>query len=183
MALTVTEKEHWKKRIEKKLDRKIEGLYAARPTFMADVQTKAREQAIESLGIADALKRREECNEQAKCLEIEAGRMTRRAAAILHGVLPDTLAGNDWHWEHCVKEAIEKRSRVTEQEILASDELGRRVLALQREKEDLLDTVWLATSPRQVRELWEDVCRLLNDEPTALQSQALGRTAVDDTDE
>ncbi len=40
-------------------------------------------------------------------------------------------------------------------------ELGRKVLQLELEKEQLLDTIWLATSPKQVKELWTALGELL----------------------
>ncbi|MFM9962951.1 MAG: hypothetical protein ACKV2Q_17220 [Planctomycetaceae bacterium] len=48
--------------------------------------------------------------------------------------------------------------------MLADCEIGRRILTLRREKESLLDCVWLASSPIQVRELWSKVSELLGDE-------------------
>jgi len=57
--------------------------------------------------------------------------------------------------------------------VLAESEIGRQILALQQEKDGLLDTVWLATSPAQVRTLWAKVAELLGDEQTRLQRDAL----------
>ena len=72
-----------------------------------------------------------------------------------------------------VSTAINKRQVVHEEELLAEHELGRRVLELRGQKENLLDVVWLATSPAQVRELWTRIGKLLGDEPTALERAAL----------
>ncbi len=47
------------------------------------------------------------------------------------------------------------------------------MVALRVEKENLLDTVWLATSPSQIKELWEQVNALLELKPTALEEKAL----------
>jgi hypothetical protein len=44
---------------------------------------------------------------------------------------------------------------------------------LRREREDLLDTVWLATSPAQVKDLWQKLGSVLGDEYTPLQQEAL----------
>jgi hypothetical protein len=72
-----------------------------------------------------------------------------------------------------VTTAINKRLAVHEEELLAEHELGRRVLELRAQKDNLLDVVWLATSPTQVRELWARIGKLLGDEPTALEREAL----------
>lgn len=47
------------------------------------------------------------------------------------------------------------------------------MLALRKEKEELLDTVWLATSGKQIKDLWQKVSDLLQQEPTPLQQDAL----------
>ena len=69
--------------------------------------------------------------------------------------------------------AIDKRQSVHRDELLADDPVGREVAKLEAEKEHLLDVVWLATSPREVRALWGRVGELLGDEPTALERAAL----------
>ena len=47
------------------------------------------------------------------------------------------------------------------------------MLSLRDEKDNLLDTVWLATSTSQIKELWEQVNTLLEFKPTALEENAL----------
>ena len=69
--------------------------------------------------------------------------------------------------------AINKRLAVHEEELLAEHEPGRRVLELRGQKDNLLDVVWLATSPAQVRALWTRIGKSLGDEPTALEREAL----------
>jgi hypothetical protein len=72
-----------------------------------------------------------------------------------------------------VENAVSRRQAVFEDQLLADAEAGRKILALRQEKEDLLDTVWLATSPAQVRQLWQKVGELLGDELTQLQRDAM----------
>ena len=72
-----------------------------------------------------------------------------------------------------VRTAINARADAIEPDILLESDLGRRVLSLRQEKDVLLDTVWLATSPKQIKELWEQVNALLSACPTTLESKAL----------
>ena len=72
-----------------------------------------------------------------------------------------------------IQAAIGKRQALHEEELLAGNELGRQVLRLRAEKENLLDVIWLATSPVQVRQLWTKVAELLGEEPTHLEREAL----------
>ncbi len=79
-----------------------------------------------------------------------------------------------------VENAVERRQAVHEEELLAEGELGQRILQLRKEKESLLDTVWLATSPKEVKELWAKVTEILGDEQTPLQQEALAIVPVED---
>lgn len=73
-----------------------------------------------------------------------------------------------------------KRKVVIEDELLAQTDLGRQILKLRAERESLLDAIWLATSPRQVKDLWSKVAELLGDEPTQLERDALAIPPVPD---
>ena len=64
--------------------------------------------------------------------------------------------------------------------MLAQSDLGREILKLSAERESLLDAIWLATSPRQVKDLWSKVAALLGDEPTQLERDALAIPPVAD---
>jgi len=80
-------------------------------------------------------------------------------------------------WE--ISEAIEKRQLVHENEVFAESPRGREVLSLRLEKENLLDTVWLAISPKQIKDLWQKIDDLLGGEQTALQKEALAIEPLD----
>ena len=51
---------------------------------------------------------------------------------------------------------------------------------MRREKDELLDVVWLATSGTAIRQLWQKVVELLGDEQTQLQKDALAIEPVVD---
>jgi hypothetical protein len=78
-----------------------------------------------------------------------------------------------YHSNDEVEEAVTARAAALEADILAESELGKQVLTLRAEKDNLLDTVWLATSSSQIKELWEQVNAILNITPTALEEKAL----------
>jgi hypothetical protein len=91
--------------------------------------------------------------------------------------LEDTCYG--YHREQEVQSAVAKRQKVHEDGLLAECDTGREVLRLRQEQENLLDTVWLATSPAQVKELWTKVNELLSAEPTSLEREALAIKPVE----
>ena len=68
---------------------------------------------------------------------------------------------------------IKARQVVHEETLLREHELGRQIAQLRLERENLLDTVFLATSPVQVRDLWQKVSDLLGDELSQLQRAAM----------
>jgi hypothetical protein len=52
-GLTVTEKEHWKDRIGKRIDKRIEGIYAEDPNLKERIERDARARALASLNLTD----------------------------------------------------------------------------------------------------------------------------------
>jgi hypothetical protein len=94
--------------------------------------------------------------------------------ARVRGVPADELDGYSRVHDHPeIRAAIEKRRAVHEEELLAGHELGRQMIRLRAERENLLDVIWLATSPTQVRQLWRKVTELLGEVPTRLERDAL----------
>lgn len=87
--------------------------------------------------------------------------------------MSEVLPGFEYQMPSNVTEAIRRRAIVHKRELLALTPLGQRILRLQQEKEELLDTVWLATSSTQIKELWSRFAELLNWEPPKLQQDAL----------
>ena len=175
MAITVKEKEHWKNRIAEKIERRIEKLVATeQPTYLSETDRKAREEAIGILKLADTLARKNQVDEKVAQLKEQEEQLQLEAAAIVTGKPRDQLLKlSSWQLDSTVEEAIAKAHGIAEREIMSRDELGRTILTLRDEREELLDTIWLATSPTQIRELWKSVATLLDEEPTALQEAAL----------
>ena len=71
------------------------------------------------------------------------------------------------------------RAKALEEDILLESDLGKRILALREEKDNLLDTVWLATTCGQIKELWEQVNAFLEIKPTSLEGKALKLTPLE----
>ena len=181
-GLTVTEKEHWKNRIAKRIERKTETLKASDPGYFSRVAIQARQQTLENLGLAELTKRLEVIEKQEQESEKQKVRIEREMLAIVRGVtVADLNEGCHYgRYNNEVDQAIDKRKGVIEDELLAQSDLGRQILKLRAERESLLDAIWLATSPRQVKDLWAKVAELLGDEPTQLERDALAIPPVAD---
>ena len=73
-GLTVAEKNHWKDRLSKRIDRRIETIAAEEPNLLDRVKRDARERAMQSLNVAelqadvDAIEQQEETLDKRKGL-------------------------------------------------------------------------------------------------------------------
>jgi hypothetical protein len=184
MGLTVREKEHWKDRIGKRITRRVEALVAKQdPTLLQRVSEEARKQAYESLGIGAQQKELERISEQRAELGKRERRLEAEQRSIIHGAPLEEELEQGGGYPYCPRDitaAVNARAKALEADILAQSELGKHVLALRAEKENLLDTVWLATSSSQIKELWGQVNRLLEATPTELEAKALAIAPIQD---
>ncbi len=179
MSITVKEKEHWKERISRKINQAIDRLCAETdPGFRERIRIAARQRAVESLGIVESQARVAEIRTTKESLDAEEKVLIRAMATRV--VKAEHCSDNTYLQQNAVENAIRDRQGVHEKELLAADPLGRKILELQVEQEDLLDTVWLAASPVQVKQLWTRVAEILHEQPTALQKHALSLEPVSD---
>lgn len=180
-GLTVTEKEHWKDRIARRIEKRIEAITAGDSGFFGRVEQQAHQRALESLGVADQQAELEAIGQEQQALARREEHVRRSMIATVRGVaVEDITDACSYRYNQEVERAVEKRKAVHEDELLAESELGQQVLRLRSEKEELLDVVWLATSPKQIKELWAKVADLLDDEQTQLQKDALNIPPLDE---
>lgn len=161
MSLTVKEKEHWKERIGKRIDSAVEKLKMSDSSgVLNDVEEEALKEAQRSLGLTELIERmdelddrKKELNEQLVAVDVEMRRKlgVSEARSYHHG-------GGLPHW---IQAKINDRAKVHRTPLLLGSQLGRNLLKLEREKEELLDTVWLSTSSKQIKQLWAEVAELL----------------------
>jgi hypothetical protein len=180
-GLTVTEKEHWKDRIAKRIDRQIERITAEQPTVFETVRREAKKRALIALGLQELQSQLEQAESEKQSLEKRERNLQRSLVAKVRGVSIDEVSDDTWYrCEQEVATAVDRRKLLIEEELLAEHEVGRRVLDLRLEREGLLDSIWLASSPAQVKTLWSKVAELLGDEQTRLQREALAIAPVEE---
>ncbi len=172
-SLTVREKEHWKDRIAARIDKRIDALNAENGKIMEQVNKAARERALDSLGIGTLHKRAEHLKQQKSSLEEKESKTYREIAAKLRGISVREVTDSRYGIQSEISEAVAERQTLHEDELLAESEAGREILSLRSEKENLLDTVWLATSGKQIKDLWEKVDSILGNTQTELQRKAM----------
>ena len=182
MPLTLGEKTHWRDRIARRIDHRIETLVAKEdPTLLQRTEKEAREKAYESIGILSHRNELVALEKQKEDIEKRERRLHAEQRAILNGTtVEDELDHGSYRYDNTVETAVAARAKVHEAELLAEDVVGKQILSLRAEKENLLDTVWLATSSSQIKELWEQVNTLLGVVPTELEKKALAISPLQD---
>ncbi|MEZ6103888.1 MAG: hypothetical protein R3E01_33495 [Pirellulaceae bacterium] len=173
MSLTVKEKEHWKNRISRRIDHAIEQLQARNdPGYYKRICDQAEEVAWKSLGL-------EGLRDESKKVADEIDSLQKRKDGINAEMLskvtgkPVDTSRSSYMAMSDVTAAVKRRAMVHETELMEAHSLGSQILRLRHEKEELLDTVWLASSPSQIKELWSRFAEVLNWEPPKLQKEAL----------
>jgi len=179
-SLTVAEKNHWRDRIAARIDRAVERIKSQHPALFDRARRDAHAASLASLGLADAHAELEAIRSGEADLARRKKLAQRAMLATLRGLpideVPDNFNvryGTDLPLPHEAAEAIARRQAAHQDRLLAADPVGREVARLAAEKDNLLDTIWLATSPDQIRTLWAKVTQLLGDEPTRLEREAL----------
>jgi hypothetical protein len=178
MPLTVKEKEHWKERIEKEIDKAIEKAYRDEGNGLQEkIRQQARTRAMKHYGLEDYMRRYSSRKAQIQELQSQQFRASEEASKPL-----ESMSRYCWSDRHSLVEGvIDRAAKDLEKEILQESEFGRKILRLEREREELTDTIWLATSTVQIRSLWKDFSAMLIEEPTELQKQALTYDPLDDS--
>ncbi len=172
--LTVPEKEYWNGRIEKQIERRMEAIVAEDPSLLDCIGRQSRERALASLGLLDWQKEWDADEQQRITLERRKRQIERSMLAQVRGVPVEDIDDYENHRHHReVQQAVERRQAVYQDELLGESEIGQHILKLRKEKETLLDAVWLATSLKQIWELWSKLTELLNDEATPLERETL----------
>ena len=179
-GLTVTEKSHWRDRIAARIEKAAERIRARHPALFDRVGREAHAKALESLGLAEAYAALESIQAEEAAAARRKRQVQKQMVAAVRGVPIDEVAdsfsvryGNELALPHEAAGAIERRRAMHQERMLADDPVGREIARLEAEKENLLDTVWIAASPAQIKQLWARVAELLGDEPTALEREAL----------
>ena len=151
-GLTVTEKNHWRDRIAARIEKAAERIRARHPALFDRVAREAHAQALASLGLAERLRRAG--GDQGRGGDPGPPQEAGPAGHGRHPAGPspiDEVAdrfsvryGSELALPHEVAEAIARRQAAHQEQLLADDPVGREIARLEAEKDNLLDTVWLA---------------------------------------
>jgi hypothetical protein len=187
-GLTVTEKSHGRDRIAARIDKAAERIQGRHPVLFDRLHREARTQALASLGLAEADAELEAIVAEEVTLSRRKQMAQRQRVAALRGLpiaevaIPGSIRhGGDLPRPIEVADAITRRQAIHHDQLLADDPVGSEIARLEAEKDHLLDTIWLAVSPAQIKPLWTRVGEWLGDEPTPLERDALAIEPVKET--
>lgn len=169
MALSVTEKQHWKDRIDQKIRKRIESLKALNATFFAETETAAKLAATVELGVHSDIESIRAMEQKIEKLETDAKKLLLQVIEKISGKQLNPYYAQMDRVDSELKPHIERCMH----ELLATDPRGQEVIKLESEREQLLDTIWLATSSRQVRDMWAQVLKLLGEDCSEFQKEVI----------
>ena len=179
-GLTVSEKNHWRERIAARIAKAVERVKGRHPALFDRISREAHAQALTSLGLADSYADLEAIKAEEVGLARRKKQAQKAMLATLRSLPIDELTdgfgvryGSELGLPNEVAEAITRRQAAHQEQLLADDPIGREIAKLEAERDSLLDTIWLACSPTQIRQLWARVGELLGDVPTTLEREAL----------
>lgn len=176
--LSQKDKQHWRDLIAKKIDKRIDGIKAACPSRFSNLAAQAYNESLKSLGLVPFYTKEDTLTKQIRELEQQKEKNERAMIAHLRNVPPDTIERYTYNCRSEVQEAVEKRAATHLDALMQADDLGQQVLALEAEKEDLLNSVYLATATSQIKDLYASVLKLIDETPTTLTGAAMAITPV-----
>lgn len=165
MGITVTEKQELRDIINGRVEKKIQQLKMANETDFSKMEAEARKVAIHELGIGDYAQRHEDIEVAISRLNKEKDKLEKEACEKL-GVK------SDWHRHDYIEERIKSGQEIVVDRMMKGHPVGLKILTLKKEQDRLLETVWIATSTAQVKELFERVNEILDEGSTPLGEKA-----------
>ena len=128
MPLTVKEKEHWKSRIEKKIDKAIERVYRDEgKDFRNSIRQKAEAIVLKRLRLDDYMKQYEKLEAQMKSLREQQKKLSDKAAKPFEAGRDENRYYSD-SGHSLIKSVVNREVAAAEKVVLQESEMGRKIL-------------------------------------------------------
>jgi hypothetical protein len=182
MAIVKTsDRSLWETCLTALITRRINDLSQTHSDLFDDIRHQARQQAVTELGLVELEGAAAQLQKERAALDLGQRRIEREQLAVLRGCTPAEIPDADLSIaRQSVVRAIETHADACEPLLLAECAPGRECLEFNEERERLLETVLLATTAAQLKELWQRLTARLDEPATPLQRHALGLTETDD---
>jgi hypothetical protein len=169
MAISVTEKEHIKELIEKRINAEIERISTENKSDADDIRTQARKQAITALGLTQAIEDLESIDQQIAKLNDKRAKVEQKT---LESLNIDMNRNYNRNSRQAIDSKIASASVSYEKALVEAHPKLKQINALKDERDNLLQTIWIATSNSQVKALFDYLNDLLDTKPTAFEVMA-----------
>lgn len=170
MAISVTEKEHIRELIEKRINAEIEKISTENRVDEDDIKAKAKKEAIVALGIESPMGDLDALDAQIEKLQDKRSKLEFRTLEILD-INPEKQRNYGTH-RQLINNKIKSASVAYQNRLLEAHPNLGRIVQLKAEMDSLLQTIWIATSNTQVKELFSYLNDLLGTKPTQLEIMA-----------
>jgi hypothetical protein len=183
MPLTVTEKEHLKALIEKRINKKIAIIWRDNAADKEHLNRDAHAAALDDFDIAGQEKEILEAEKEINKLQEAIKERQYEMLAKIDGI--ELKQAKEEYSRHYNRDTVlsnkikENRQGKFDEMLVDHPTLGE-VHKLEQEKERLLETVWIATSTKQVKELMSALNSVLKEDSTPLGDKAM---EIDPTEE
>lgn len=172
MGLSVTEKQNIKEIIEERIDREIERIQTENKPAADSIKEEARTQTLTALNITDHMSELMSIKEQLAELGEQKKQLENRILEMLGVDMRKANYGYGASSEQAIESKIASASRSYEKKLLTAHPILGKIVTLRQEKDNLLQSVWIATSNVQVKQLFDMVNQLLASVPTELEAMA-----------
>ena len=179
-SITVAEREHWAGMIEEKLNGEIKKIELMNKGALSALQQESEIKAIKKLGIEKLLK-----NFQMQVKAVEYAEASRnKAGAALIRRLEGECAGNEYYDKSAdmqARKCINEVSKVILADLMDKHPIGKQIRDLEREKSELSNAVWIATSNKKVVDLYSELTsKLCGYDVTTAEAEALDIANIPD---
>ena len=169
MAISVTEKEHIKELIEKRINAEIERISTENKNDADDIKAQARKEAMAALGITQAV-------EDLESIDNQITKLTEKKTKTENKLVESLDLNKNQHYRYNDRQLIDSKiasaSVSYEKTLLDAHPKLSTINTLKTERDNLLQNIWIATSNTQVKQLFEYLNGLLGQKPTEFELMA-----------
>jgi hypothetical protein len=167
MGMTVAEKEALQAILKQKIEDRIEGLEVEAAADFKEMDENSRQKALVHLEIDEEFRSAMTIYER---IQEDKKRLDKLWAMLAERL---DLNRRAYRLHEEVNGEVERKAKVFKRTMMAEHPVGQKILALEKEKKDMLSTIWLATSTKQVKELFTKLDGILGNQMTEFEKEVL----------
>jgi hypothetical protein len=180
--MTVTEKEHFKARLNEKVQELINELTAENPTWHRDVVKEAVERSEQHFNISDKLKELDSVRATHASLEEHISQLETEIVATMRGLAPEDttptstpyrystrpdpappfVSGDFERYPHDAKQLMQSYVSLQFEQLAKVHPHGKRIHELKEKANTFKDMLLMAGTPAQLQQTWKEIINEFN---------------------